>query len=304
MQWPPSFALELARRLDLEQRLAADPSLQAGAKLAYAQSIADFVSDCVFLQEPRNANSDEPVKLPVVLFSRQREFLEWLVERFKTKTSAPVEKSRDSGATWMSCAFAVWLWLFFPGSTVGFGSRKEILVDRQGDMQSIFEKIRSIVEHLPAYMKPRGFNERTDSNYMRLLNPENGATIIGEAGDNIGRGGRTSVYFVDEAAHLDHPERIEAALTATTDVRIDISSPRVGSLFNQWVSKSASKFIFDVSDCPGTRRIGLPRRRRTSRARASATCFARNTCATAPPALKANSYPVIGSKPQSVQRSA
>ncbi len=150
----------------------------------------------------------------------------------------------------MSCAFAVWLWLFYPGSTVGFGSRKEILVDRQGDMQSIFEKIRSIVEHLPAYMKPRGFNERTDSNYMRLLNPENGATIIGEAGDNIGRGGRTSVYFVDEAAHLDHPERIEAALTATTDVRIDISSPRVGSLFNQWVSKSASKFIFDVSDVP------------------------------------------------------
>ncbi len=72
MQWPPSFALELARRLDLEQRLAPDPSLQAGAKLAYAQSITDFVSDCVFLQEPRNANSDEPVKLPVVLFPRQR----------------------------------------------------------------------------------------------------------------------------------------------------------------------------------------------------------------------------------------
>jgi hypothetical protein len=42
----------------------------------------------------------------------------------------------------MSCAFATWLWLFYPGSTVGFGSRKEILVDRAGDMQSIFEKIR------------------------------------------------------------------------------------------------------------------------------------------------------------------
>ena len=43
----------------------------------------------------------------------------------------------------MSCAFATWLWLFHAGSTVGFGSRKEILVDRAGDMQSIFEKIRS-----------------------------------------------------------------------------------------------------------------------------------------------------------------
>jgi phage terminase large subunit len=250
VQWPPHFQDELARRADLEHRLAADPRLQAGAKLAYSQSIAAFVSDCVWIAEPRNANADDPVKLPVVLFPRQQQFLEWMVERFQTKTSAPVEKSRDSGATWMASAFAVWLWLFYPGSTVGFGSRKEILVDRAGDMQSIFGKIRHIVEHLPTYMKPVGFNGRSDSNYMRLLNPENNATIVGEAGDNIGRGGRTSVYFVDEAAHLDHAEHIEAALTATTDVRIDISSPRVGSLFNQWVSKSSAKFIFDVSDVP------------------------------------------------------
>lgn len=85
--------------------------------------------------------------LPCVLFQRQREFIAWLHERFQTKTSAPVEKSRDSGATWMSAAFAVWVWLFHPGSTVGFGSRKEILVDRAGDLQSIFEKIRSIVRN-------------------------------------------------------------------------------------------------------------------------------------------------------------
>ncbi len=188
--------------------------------------------------------------LPVVLFPRQREFIAWLLERFRTKTSAPVEKSRDSGATWMSCAFAVWVWLFHPGSTVGFGSRKEILVDRAGDLQSIFEKVRSIVRNLPHYLKPSGFKEHTHSNYMRLLNPENNATIIGEAGDNIGRGGRTSLLFVDEAAYLEHPQLIEAALSATTDVRIDISSPRVGTLFNEWASKSQNKFIFDVRDTP------------------------------------------------------
>ena len=61
-------------------------------------------------------------------------------------------------------------------------------------------------------MKPRGFNERSDSNYMRLLNPENGACVIGESGDNIGRGGRTSVYFDDEAAHLEHAERDRGGL--------------------------------------------------------------------------------------------
>jgi hypothetical protein len=86
------------------------------------------VSDCVYLSEPRNANAGDPVVLPAVPFPRQREFIDWLQERFTTKTSAPCEKSRDSGVTWMSAAFAVWVWLFHPGSTVGFGSRKEMLV--------------------------------------------------------------------------------------------------------------------------------------------------------------------------------
>lgn len=250
MEWPPNYAGELDRRLKLEHKLTADRGLLAGALLAYAGDPAAFISDCVYLYEPRNANTGEPVMLPVVLFRRQHQFIAWLHERFTTKTSAPVEKSRDSGATWMSCAFAVWVWLFHPGSTVGFGSRKEILVDRAGDLQSIFEKIRSIVRNLPHYLKPRGFKDHTHSNYMRLLNPANDATIIGEAGDNIGRGGRTSMFFVDEAAYLERPALIEAALTATTDVRIDISTPCNGSLFNEWASRSSSKFVFDISDVP------------------------------------------------------
>ena len=136
---------------------------------------------------------------------------------------------------------------------MGFGSRKEILVDRAGDLQSIFEKIRSIVRNLPHYMKPKGFREHTHSNYMRLLNPANDATIIGEAGDNIGRGGRTSMFFVDEAAYLERPALIEAALTATTDVRIDISTPCNGSLFNEWASRSCDASSSSTSlTSPGT----------------------------------------------------
>ena len=76
---------------------------------------------------------------------------------------------------------------------------------------------------------------------MRLLNPANDATIIGEAGDNIGRGGSCSLFFVDEAAYLEHPALIEAALTATTDVRIDISTPCNGSLFNEWARRSCDQ---------------------------------------------------------------
>jgi phage terminase large subunit len=68
----------------------------------------------------------------------------------------------------MSCVFSVWLWLFHPGSITGFGSRKEMLVDRSGDLQSIFEKVRTIITRLPHYVKPAGFKPAEHSNYMRM----------------------------------------------------------------------------------------------------------------------------------------
>lgn len=250
MDWPTDYIGELSRRAELEKRIISDPVMLAGAKALYASSPATFVSDCVWLYEPRNANKGEPVRIPAVLFQRQREFIEWMKERFESKSSGPVEKSRDSGATWMASAFAVWLWLFHPGSAVGFGSRKEALVDQAGDLGSIFEKIRSIIRHLPPYLKPVGLNEKTHFNHMRVRNPENDAAIVGEAGDNIGRGGRTSIYFIDESAYIERAQLVEAALTANTDVRIDISSPRVGTLFNEWCASSQTKFIFDISDAP------------------------------------------------------
>jgi hypothetical protein len=250
MIWPPDYSGEVARRMEIERRVSGDPVMQAGANALYASSPVAFVSDCVWVYEPRNANKAEPTRIPAVPFERQRAFLEWMHERFTTKTSAPVEKSRDSGATWMAAAFSVWLWLYHPGSIVGFGSRKEIYVDQAGDLNSIFEKIRSIIRNLPAYVRPKRLSEKVHFNFCRILNPENEAAIVGEAGDNIGRGGRTSVYFIDESAFVERPQLIEASLSATTDVRIDISTPRAGTLFVQWTSTSPHKFVFDVHDSP------------------------------------------------------
>lgn len=193
------------RRLRLEQAILQDKTgvALAGAKAMYANDPVMFIHDCVWMYEPRNANKREPTLIPAVPFPRQREFIEWLHERFSTGQAGPVEKSRDSGATWIAASFAVWIWLFHPGASVGFGSRKEILVDRKGDMNSIFEKVRMIIRKLPSYLRPAGFAESEHMNFMRILNPENECSIIGEAGDNIGRGGRTAIYFIDEAQPLD-----------------------------------------------------------------------------------------------------
>jgi phage terminase large subunit len=119
---------------------------------------------------------------------------------------------------------------FHPDDSTGWGSRKEELVDKLGDPDSIFEKINLLIERLPDIFKPRDWKR----SFMKVVNRDNGATITGESGDNIGRGGRKTRYFKDESAHYERPELIEAALGDNTDVQIDISSVNgLGNVFHR-----------------------------------------------------------------------
>jgi hypothetical protein len=87
---------------------------------------------------------------------------------------------------------------------------------------------------------------------MKIQNPENGSFITGEAGDNIGRGNRTSIYFVDEAAFLEHPDTADAALSQTSNCRIYVSTPNgAGNPFYRRAHDGRTKkFIFDWRDDP------------------------------------------------------
>ncbi len=222
--WPPDYTAELLQRQSRFLKTQKNGALILGAKHYYKDKPAEFIEHWCITYDPRNASQQLPTTMPFLMFPRQREFVSFLEACLYDRENGLVEKSRDMGATWVCCAFSVWVWLFMDGSAVGWGSRKEQLVDKIGDPDSIFEKMRRIIEHLPVFLLPAGFNPKEHSSYMKLINPENGATITGEAGDNIGRGGRKLIYFKDESAHYERPEKIEAALGDNTDVQIDISS--------------------------------------------------------------------------------
>jgi phage terminase large subunit len=231
-----------------------------GAKEYYRTHPHEFIEHWCTTYDPRNAGSDRLTALPFVLFRRQRELVDLLLACMEGQTSGLVEKCRDMGATWVCVAFSVWLWVFWPGVAIGWGSRKQELVDRIGDPDSIFEKMRMLINGLPKEFLPPKF----DMSFMRIVNHETGATITGEVGENIGRGGRKSIYFKDEAAHYERPEKIEAALGDNTRVQIDISSVNgLGNVFHrrreagiEWapgqpvVAANANVFIMDWRDHP------------------------------------------------------
>lgn len=221
--WPPDYGLEWKRRIALIRMMKDDSQLRHAIMSHYRLSPVSFINDFCVTYNPRN-QAPIPRTMPFILFKRQEEFIEYLLGCLNDKESGLVEKARDIGATWLCCAFSVWLWLFNDGASVGWGSRKEQLVDRLGDSDSIFEKMRMIIRNLPPILLPVGFEISKHATYMKIINPERGNTITGEAGDNIGRGGRSTIYFKDESAHYERPELVEAALGDNTDVQIDISS--------------------------------------------------------------------------------
>jgi hypothetical protein len=191
----------------------------------YKHNPVDWINDWICAYDPRRAEHGKSAVVPFLLWPRQEELVNWLFERMKREEDGLIEKSREEGASFLCSAIALHQWRYSPGFKAGFGSRKEALLDRKGDLDSLFEKLRSMIGMLPPELLPVGFDSQKHSHHMKLINPENGASIIGESGDNIGRGGRNKIYFLDESAFLEHPDLVDAAMSQNTRIRIDLSTP-------------------------------------------------------------------------------
>lgn len=221
----PDYVSVFSRRLRTLQKLRSDPEATQVLTEFYKRNPARFIDDWGVTYDPRNVERGLPAVIPFCLFPRQVEWIEWAVGMWRSGEAGLTEKSRDMGLSWLAVSLSCTLCLFNRGMAIGFGSRKEIYVDAIGSPKSLFAKARVFMSHLPVEFRG-GWELDKHAPYMRITFPETASVITGEAGDNIGRGDRTSIYFVDEAAHLERPELIEASLSATTNCRIDLSSVR------------------------------------------------------------------------------
>lgn len=221
----PDYDPVFEERIERLKRIRAPGFDLAALKMHYKHHPADFVHEWALTFDPRNVEVGLPAIVPFLLFPKQREYIDWLFARWLAREDGVTEKSRDMGVSWLCVAFGVWMWLFWGDTVVGFGSRKEEYVDKLGDPKSLFWKARTLIDLLPQELRPQGYDAKTHAPFMRILNHANGASIIGEAGDNIGRGNRTSIYFVDESAYLEHAGAVSAALSQTSNCKQHVSTP-------------------------------------------------------------------------------
>lgn len=219
----PDYAAVYKRRLDLIRKIRQDPSLVPVLKAYYRLNPWQFVEDFGMTYDPRNIERGLPATIPFIPFPKQTDLMQWIVAHWRASKDGLVPKSRDTGASWVAIALSCTLCLFYEGMAIGFGSRKEEYVDRLDSPKSLFYKARVFLQNLPREFRG-GWTREKHGAFMRLTFPETGSVMTGEAGDNIGRGDRAALYFVDESAHLERPQLAEEALSATTNCRIDMSS--------------------------------------------------------------------------------
>lgn len=218
------------------ERARRETAAQAGGwekeRARCAADIIYWTEKWVWTYDPRLVGKPGGAFVPFKLWPRQKEFLRWLEERVEANEEGLLEKSRDVGATYLCALFALHRWMFHPGFKTTFGSRKVDYVDKKDNPDSIFAKLRIMLRRQPPELLPKGFNPAQHDNYMRLVNPETETVISGEGGEDMGRGGRSSLYVMDEAAFVPNAETVEKALSGNTDCVLWVSSVNgMGNLF-------------------------------------------------------------------------
>lgn len=169
--------------------------------------------------------------VPFIPYDFQVETILWDAECSDRGLDSLNEKSRDMGVTWLYVLNDWYDWGFKDDKiAILWGSRKEDLVDKIGDDSTIFEKFRIQNSSTPRWLMPRGMEEKDHDNFMRIINPETGSTIIGESSNaNFGRGGRKYRVRFDEFAFWDNDKAAWQSCADVTLCRTAISTPNGAS---------------------------------------------------------------------------
>lgn len=222
----PDYDAVFVHRLKVLDAIRSDPDpsvIITDLKAVYRENPAQFICDWGVTVDPRNLERGLPAVVPFIPFDKQVEWCDFILGQWRARKDGITEKSRDMGISWCAVGLSVALCLHYDDMAIGFGSRKAELVDKLGDPKSLLQKARVFITYIPWEFRG-GWVEKKHSKEMQIDFPETRSVIGGEAGDAIGRGDRKAIYFVDEAAHLEHPLTVDAALSNTTNCRQELSS--------------------------------------------------------------------------------
>jgi hypothetical protein len=166
-------------------------------------------------------------KIPFISYGYQDKGFDVLFDSLDEGFDVQVEKSRQMGASWMFVLIVVWCWLYRDGQNFLLLSRSDEYVDKSNEPKSLFWKIDFILNNMPKWMLPVGWNRTKHRLVKRVVNPSNGNTIVGEATtEDSGRGGTFTAVLHDEFAACDVGMGILKSTRSATGTRWFNSTPK------------------------------------------------------------------------------
>lgn len=220
---PKDLTENTKRRFKMVYHCGKTPELRTAQWLMCRNDIIYWVNLYAATYDPRK----NPSTIPFITYEYEDQLLLDLVESIEKQKDILIEKSRDMGVTWCVVLAFTWFWCF-KGEGFDFlvGSRKEQYIDQIGNMDTIMEKVRFLIRNMPVWMRPKGFDFKTHSNYLKIVNPDTKATITGEAtNNNFSRSGRRRAIFFDEFAFWECDQQAWRASADASNCRIVVSTP-------------------------------------------------------------------------------
>lgn len=225
---PDAWREEVARRAMRLARIERESNPDSRSALVRAEvelcsrDIAHWISNWAWLFNPHEASPERRI-VPFSLWPRQEEALEWLSDRLQKGQVGVINKGRKLGISWL-CIHWIWhKFRFEDNFKATLVSRKEPLVDNK-TVDSLFGKIRFCNDRQPTWLRA----ELKEDTKCRL-EATNGSVLVGESTNKgVGRGGRSTVLFLDEFAHVDPPSKqdhVWRSIDTVADVTIACSTP-------------------------------------------------------------------------------
>jgi hypothetical protein len=160
---------------------------------ACRRDIIFFIDAFVWQTNPNSFGTASAEVGPFVAWEYQEDAVKDILSAIQGRYDLVIEKSREMGASWLCLIVMLWYTLFHPMKKFLCVSKDADSVDCE-DPDSLFWKLRYMVDHLPRWLTPNLKIQK-----FLIKNEDNGSVITGVASTaDAGVGGRATAIFVDE----------------------------------------------------------------------------------------------------------
>lgn len=221
--YPRTVKENLIFRAEFHQQCEQSYLAQEAAARLFTIKPTAFFNLCLFTYDPRVPECSDR---PFITYPFQDDYIaQGISKDIDDGESSLTEKTRDMGVSWMVLGEFLRRFLF-KDESFHIGSRKEDLVDKVGDINSLLERIRYMSRALPGWIPQYCKFSLSDMPFMKIFK-ENGAAITGESMNaNFSRQGRYKAILLDEFAHVEHDESIWTACGDSAPCKLVVSTPK------------------------------------------------------------------------------